>query len=208
MKYTFPKKHFWFGLSSLLILVSLVFALQSCYPGDDITAADTDIVATFFDKEADFASKVTYAIRDSIIRLDEDGNPIFNETGPNDQLAINRIKQNMTDAGFQLIEDPDTLTNRPDVFVIVFANNSTWVSGGCYSTWYSWYYPYYGWCYPVYYTYDMGTLVIVMLDPNEQKNALWVAALNGSLEDTNAGVADRLTDGIDQAFTQSPYLYK
>jgi len=195
-------------ISLMLLFLALAVGLYSCYPGDEITAADTDIVATFFDKEADFATKLTYAIRDSIIRLDEDGNPIFNETGPNDQLAISRIKQNMTDAGFQLIEDPDTLTNRPDVFVIVFANNSTWVSGGCYSTWYSWYYPYYGWCYPVYYTYDMGTLVIVMLDPNEQKNALWVAALNGILEDTNAGVADRLTDGIDQAFTQSPYLYK
>ena len=197
-------------ISIMLLFLALAVGLYSCYPGDEITAADTDIVATYFDKEADFASKLTYAIRDSIIRLDEDGNPIFNETGPNDQLAINRIKSNLDQAGFTEIADPDTSDplKRPDVFVIVFANSSTWVSGGCYSTWYSWYYPYYGWCYPVYYTYDMGTLVIVMLDPNEQKNALWVAALNGILEDTNAGVADRLTDGIDQAFTQSPYLYK
>jgi hypothetical protein len=203
MNYTFPKKHFWFGLGSLLILVSLVFALQSCYPGDDITAADTDLVATFYDKEADFSTKLTCAVRDSITRLDEDGNPVFT-TGPNDQLAINKIKENLEQAGFDLVTNPADA----DVIVIAFANNSTWVSGGCYSSWYSWYYPYYGWCYPVYYTYEVGTLVIVMIDPNltEQKTALWVAALNGILEDTNAGIADRLTDGIDQAFAQSPYL--
>ena len=207
MKYTFPKKHFWFGLSSLLILVSLVFALQSCYPGDEITAADTDIVVTYFDKDADFATKLTYSIPDKIIRLDENGDPI-DDPGANDQLALNRIKSNLDQAGFTEIADPDTSDplKRPDVFVIVFANQSTWVSGGCYSSWYSYYYPYYGWCYPVYYTYDIGTMLIAMVDPSEQKNALWIAALNGILEDTNAGIADRLTNGIDQAFEQSQYL--
>jgi hypothetical protein len=209
MKYTFPKKHFWFGLSSLLILVSLVFVLQSCYPGDDITAADTDIVATYFDKEADFSTKLTFSMPDKVFRLDDEGNPI-EDPGANDQLALNRIKSNLVEAGFSEITDPDTSnpSTTPDVLVIAFANQSTWVSGGCYSSWYSYYYPYYGWCYPVYYTYDIGTILIAMVDPNESRNALWVAALNGILEDTNAGIADRLTDGIDQAFTQSPYLYK
>lgn len=207
MKYTFLKKHLWFGLSSLLILSGLMFSLQSCYPGDEITAADTDIVATYFDKEADFATKLTYAIPDEIIRLDDEGNPV-SEPGANDQLALNTIKSNLDQAGFTQITDPDSITNVPDVLVIVFANQSTWVSGGCYSSWYSWYYPYYGWCYPVYYTYDLGSLLIVMVDPTESRNALWVAALNGILEDTNAGIAARLTDGINQAFIQSPYLYK
>jgi hypothetical protein len=49
-----------------------------------------------------------------------------------------------------------------------------------------------------------------MLDAKatEQKDALWVAAINGILEDTSAGILDRLYKAIDQAFTQSPYLYK
>jgi len=207
MKYTFSKKHFWLSLSTLLILVSLVFALQSCYPGDEITAADTDIIATYYDKEANFATKLTYSIPDKIIRLDENGDPI-DDPGANDQQILNKINDELESAGYDLITNPDSLTNRPDVLVVAFANQSTWVSGGCYSSWYSWYYPYYGWCYPVYYTYDIGTLLIVMIDPNESKNALWVAAMNGILEDTNAGILDRVLDGIDQAFTQSPYLYK
>jgi len=194
-------------ISLMLLLLALAVGLYSCYPGDEITAADTDIVATYFDKEADFSTKLTFAIPDEIIRLDENGDPI-NDPGVNDQLALNRIKSNLDQAGFTEITNPDSITNVPDVLVIAFANQSTWVSGGCYSSWYSWYYPYYGWCYPVYYTYDIGTMLIVMIDPSESRNALWVAALNGILEDTNAGIADRLTDGIDQAFTQSPYLYK
>jgi Domain of unknown function (DUF4136) len=203
MKYTFSKKRFWLSLSSLLILVSLVFALQSCYPGDEITPADTDIVATFYDKAANFDTKLTYAIRDSITRLDEDGNPVF-EAGPYDAQIINKIKTNLDNTGFTEVANPSDA----DVIVFVAANNSTWVSGGCYSWWYSWYYPYYGWCYPVYYTYETGTLIIVMLDANatEQKDALWVATINGILEDSSAGILDRVYKGIDQAFTQSPYL--
>jgi len=194
-------------ISIVLLFLALAVGLYSCYPGDEITAADTDIVATFFDKEADFSTKLTFSMPDEIIRLDDEGNPI-NDPGVNDQLAINRIKSNLDQAGFTEITDPDSITNVPDVLVIAFANQTTWVSGGCYSSWYSWYYPYYGWCYPVYYTYDIGTLLVVMLDPSESKTALWVAALNGILEDTNAGIADRVTKGIDQAFTQSPYLSK
>jgi Domain of unknown function (DUF4136) len=194
-------------ISLMLLFLALAVGLYSCYPGDEITAADTDLVATYFDKEADFSTKLTFAMPDEIIRLDDEGNPI-NDPGVNDQLALNRIKSNLDQAGFTEITDPDSITNVPDVLVIAFANQSTWVSGGCYSSWYSWYYPYYGWCYPVYYTYDIGSLVIVMIDPTESRNALWVAALNGILEDTNAGIADRVNDGIDQAFTQSPYLYK
>jgi len=188
----------------MLLFLALAVGLYSCYPGDEITAEDTDLVATYYDKEANFSTKVTCAVRDSVIRLDEEGNPIFDETGQYDDQAISRIISNLEQAGFDTVKNPANA----DVFVFVLANKSTWVSGGCYSSWYSWYYPYYGWCYPVYYTYETGTLLIVMLDPTEQKNALWVAGSNGILEDTSAGILDRIYKNIDQAFTQSPYLYK
>lgn len=191
-------------LSLMLLVLGLAFVLYSCYPGSGLTPSDTDIVATYYDKETDFSTKLTCAVRDSVIRLDEDGNPIFNETGPYDQQAISRIISNLEQAGFDTVANPANA----DVFVFVIANKSTWVSGGCYSSWYSWYYPYYGWCYPVYYTYSVGSLLIVMIDPAEQKNALWVAALNGILEDTSVGISNRINNGIDQAFTQSPYLKK
>jgi hypothetical protein len=203
MKIVSRSKSFITTLSLMLLFFTLAVGLYSCYPGEELTPADTDLVSTFYDKEANFSTKLTYAIRDSVTRLDEDGNPVF-ETGPYDQVGINRIKTNLNDAGFTEVPNPADA----DVIVITFANTSTWVSGGCYDWWYSWYYTYYGWCYPVYYTYETGTLVIVMLDANatEQKNALWVAAINGILEDTSTGITTRLTNSIDQAFTQSPYL--
>ncbi len=193
-------------LSLILLILGMAVVLYSCYPGDAITAADTDIIATYYDKDANFSTKLTFSIPDEIIRLDENGDPI-NDPGVNDQQILNKIKDKLESAGYDLIATPDS-SNRPDVLVVAFANKSTWVSGGCYSSWYSFYYPYYGWCYPVYYTYDIGTLLIVMIEPTESKNALWVAALNGILEDTNSGILSRVNDGIDQAFTQSPYLYK
>ncbi len=72
--------------SLIIFIAAAILILQSCYPGDEITAEDTDIVATFFDKEADFSTKLTFAIPDEIIRLDDEGNPI-NDPGANDQLA-------------------------------------------------------------------------------------------------------------------------
>ncbi len=206
MKRIYHKMSLRTTLSLMIIFSALAFVLYSCYPGEAITAEDTDLIATYFDKDANFAAKMTYSIPDQIYRLDDEGNPVV-DPGANDQQALNRIKSNLESAGFDEIANPDS-SNVPDVLVVAFANQSTWVSGGCYSSWYSWYYPYYGWCYPVYYTYDIGTLLIAMIEPTESKNALWVAALNGILEDTNSGITSRVLDGIDQAFAQSPYLNK
>jgi hypothetical protein len=35
---------------------------------------------------------------------------------------------------------------------------------------------------------------------------MWVAAINGILEDTSAGILTRVQNSIDRAFLQSPYL--
>ena len=47
-----------------------------------------------------------------------------------------------------------------------------------------------------------------MADPQNQESsdALWVAGINGILEDTSSGISTRLNNNIDQAFVQSPYL--
>ena len=51
-------------LALLAITVPAVFF--SCYPGDPITPADTDVVATFYNPAADFSSLMTYAMPDSV----------------------------------------------------------------------------------------------------------------------------------------------
>lgn len=188
--------------SLIIFIAAAIVVLQSCYPGDELTYSDTDIIATFYDKEADFATKMTYAMPDTIYRLDDEGNPIV-DPGANDQSILNKIKSELEGYGFT----EETPANS-DVIVFAVISTSSWVSGGCYSSWYSWYYPYYGWCYPVYYTYDVGTLLIAMIekDPVEERNGLWVAAMNGLLGDNNSGTLSRVNQGIEQAFSQSPYL--
>ena len=191
-------------LSLIIFIAAAIVVLQSCYPGDELTYSDTDIVATFYDKEADFSTKLTYAMPDTIYRLDDEGNPIV-DVGANDQNIIDKVKDELEGYGFTEAATPAAA----DVIVFSVITTTSWVSGGCYyDWWYGWWYPYYGWCYPVYYTYDTGTLLIAMLDNDatEARTGLWVAAMNGLLGDSNSGTLSRVNNGIEQAFSQSPYL--
>ncbi len=194
---------FLFRFIFYLPLTCFVFLLHSCYPGETLTVADSDVIATFFNPNADFSTKMTYAIPDSIDRVDKDGNPVSNP-GPFDQQIISRIKQNLNGLGFTEQQNPANA----DVLVVALITKTTWVSGGCYQWGYGWWYPYGGWCYPVAYTYSTGTLLIAMADRQSQgsTDALWVAGINGLLEDASSGIETRLINNINQAFKQSPYL--
>ena len=77
---------------------------------------------------------------------------------------------------------------------------------------------YYPWGYPVSFSYSVGTVIIEMLDPSapyelndgEEEVSFpvrWMAVLNGLAELSYENTEDRILDGINQAFEQSPYLY-
>jgi hypothetical protein len=104
---------------------------------------------------------------------------------------------------------PVSSGNEPNADVVVFAftTSSTWVSGGCYGGYWSYWYPYYGWCYPVAYTYTTGSIILLMIDPNKtgDDQAVWTAAMNGVISGTS-NYSSRINSDIDQAFNQSPYL--
>ena len=106
-------------------------------------------------------------------------------------------------------------TANPDVILAPVAYELTTYSywgGGYwdwwYGGWYGWYYPY-----PVVTSYTTGSLVVTMLDPNDvspddKARVTWSFIINGLLEGTTAEFNARYTKGIDQAFTQSPYIKK
>lgn len=194
-------------ISLLILFAAAAVILQSCYPGEELTYSDTDIVATFYDKEADFSNYDTYIMSDTIYTFDDENQSLI----PNDDLSptnkaaiLNGIENNLEDIGFNSTSNPSDA----DVVIAVIATSSTWVGGGCYYGYWSYWYPYYGWCYPVYYTYDTGTIIIAMIDKSvtEERPGLWIAAINGLLDDTSAGLESRINQNIDQAFSQSPYL--
>jgi hypothetical protein len=194
-------------LSIIIFIAAAIFILQSCYPGDELTYSDTDIVATFYDKNADFSNYNTYIMSDTIYTFDDENQSLIpaNDVSPANKTAIlNGIESNLKDIGFDSTSNP----SEANVVIAVIVTSSTWVSGGCYYGYWSYWYPYYGWCYPVYYTYDTGTIIIAMIDKSvaEERPGLWIATINGLLGDTNAELQSRINKNIDQAFSQSPYL--
>ena len=64
-------------------------------------------------------------------------------------------------------------------------------------------------------SYEVGTLLIDMLDlknftmgVDETIDIPWSGVVRGVLDDAEADVLQRIKDGIDQAFFDSPYLIK
>jgi hypothetical protein len=132
-----------------------------------------------------------------------------------DQLILDLVAQNMADLGYTRVSD-DTLLAPPDVRLAVTALGSR--NTGWY-VWYPWnpWYPGYGWWYPPVVqpvSYDTGTIAMNMVRTDEMIEngdqdgipVVWVGVLNGALGSTPAGRTSRLTNGINQAFSQSAYL--
>jgi hypothetical protein len=176
----------------------------SCYPGDPLTPADTDVVTTLYDPAANFAGRITYAMPDSVLQIADPDLKAGSISHQFDQQILDRIAQNLQQLGYTRVANPNTA----DVLVLPFVSSTTHVSGGCYYYW-SYWYPYPGYCYPVTYTYTTGTLVITMGDANatSETEILWFAGINGLMSESGtADISKRITNNIDQAFKQSPYL--
>ena len=190
-----------------LMLVSIL--LTSCYPTGADSYDDTDIVYTNYSEDFKFSSKSTYAMPDSIVRitgnLGEDEPPEFVKEPYNTQM-LNQIAQNMADRGWTRVEDPENA----DLVLLPAASKTTtiyyWYDYWC------WWYPYYcGWGYypgaGYYSSYTTGSLVMSLIEDGDdhiEPHVVWTGIINGLASGT--GSMDRVTRGIDQAFTQSPYL--
>lgn len=79
------------------------------------------------------------------------------------------------------------------------------------------YYPWYPWGGGAYYTYTTGTVVMDMVNaaaierPEQAEDGIvlpiiWTGIINGVASGNNADQTTRITDQIEQVFTQSPYL--
>jgi hypothetical protein len=203
-------------------LAAIIFALTSCYPGGAEYTTDTDIIVTNYNENYDFNSVNTYFLSDSIQHIVEEG------TDPSttfDNFIINEMVRNFNALGWERLDSTSVI--EPDVDIVVTVAEVTnynvysypWYPGwGWY--WKSsdyWGYPGYGWGYPWYggsyvTSYSTGTIHWRLFDPDEiDENeetiyVEWEGALNGLLGSSSSSTQDRITRGINQAFTQSPYL--
>lgn len=213
-----------------MAIFALVF-LTSCYPGDEVEYKDLDLVATVYDKGANFQEFTTFVMPDTIVHIKD----TLNE-GKNDDLSrlydnfiLGEVRQNLL--GYGYVEETNPLINHPDLVVTVSAMATTtyyawdyypyywdWYGG-----WYWWYknsdyyypwYPYYPWYGTTYVSsYSTGSLIMNLSDirntteETDSVRVVWLGVVNGLLGSTNkVDIQSRLDYGINKAFEQSNYL--
>ena len=191
---------------ALAFLAGMIF-LGGCYPSGAEYYEETDVVYTNYDDTFNFGSKGTYSMPDKIVKitkeLAEGEDPEFVKEPYNTQI-LKKIESNMTEMGYSRTADPASADMV--LFPAVWTNTTIyyWYDYWC---WYNPYYCGWGWGYPTVSSYTTGTLLMTLIadgDEYVQPANVWTSAVNGLL----SGYYDinRVNKGIDQAFTQSPYL--
>ncbi|TFV94283.1 DUF4136 domain-containing protein [Algoriphagus kandeliae] len=205
-----------------ILLGFLGITLGSCIPDEPTYVDELDIVYTNHNEEFDFTGQETYSLPDKVIKITtelvegEPGyepefiDPVYSAT------IINSIRSNMNALGYREVDK----SANPDLILLPTALQTDQLYF-FYDWWYwSWWYPGWGtgwgWYYPGYYPPQLtrirtGSVFIQMVNPAGQSPAdkvpvQWSAIINGLLEGSKDQVATRITNGIDQAFSQSPYL--
>ncbi len=205
----------WAVLASVALTV--VAALISCYPGDQLTTEEADVVVTLFDEQTDFSTLTSYAMPDTIIHLVADSSSEDIRRDFDDEILA-QVESEMAAKGFTRESDPANA----DAFMLISATTREQVgyTGYPWGGYWGWYLPYppgWGWgYYPWYggggtiYTYRSGTVFMQLLDPAQADSTqakiptVWIGAINGLVQGN--AIEERVSDGIRQAFAQSPYL--
>jgi Domain of unknown function (DUF4136) len=206
-----------------VIAVALLGGVAACYPGSISNVGEADLVLTFFDSTASFEGITTYAMPDTIIRIDADGDDSAANPEVDDEI-LDAVAAEFAALGYtRIFEDSPT---PPDVVVYLTVNRtdiSYWIPGGWWgywgwypgwSPWYPGWGPGYGPGYPwapgYVGTQSTGTLLITMLEPGPAEGfeipAIWAGAINGLLQGSDASILSRMRGLIARAFDQSPYL--
>jgi hypothetical protein len=188
-----------------------------------------DVIATYYDKKTDFGAFQTFSLAPEVRRIGNVGDA-GSFSGPNTDTVLAYVAGKLTERGYREVA-PDA---SPDmgvlVSVLLIPTTVTYDPYYWYGYYYPpgyWGYPYYGY-YPAYgYTtvaWVSGTLAIDVVDLKAARAAglldagaqdagevararlpiVWSGYVYGVLDYT--GNVGRAFDGIDQAFTQSPYF--
>lgn len=206
------------------ILAAFAFAelssmiATSCYPNQITSLQQLASVTTLVDSQAPLRNARTFALPDTIVHpLSASGAGLIGHE--NDAAILARVRDQLAALGWREIVDVNAA--RPDVVVLTAVLEQTntgvayagwWGNWGWWPGWPVSYGADWIWGYPanaVTFTYETGTLLITMLDVQHGDETLkrvpllWAAGVSGVL---TANSLSGALSGIDQAFTQSPYL--
>lgn len=200
-----------------LLPVTLVLLLLSCRKEPDLSQLSSNfVVQTDAAKGVSFSNYKTYYISDTVALISASKTDTLLPADAAQQI-VNTIKSNMEARGYTFVPKwmkPDLGINTlavKDVDVGVVYPGWWWGYPGYWDPWYwGWYYPYY---YPwtVAYSVTTGSVIgeiidLKNVDADQKLQVVWTMSLNGALGSSGANNLQRAIDGINQAYTQSPYL--
>jgi hypothetical protein len=178
-----------------ILMIPLI--LTGCYPKEEGSVGEFDVVITAYDSTYIFSNISTYFMADTVIAITDPGNPENNFTYGHqyDSTILAELSSQLNSLGYQRIYD--TVLTKPDVAVMVHVNATT---GNAYT--------YYPWLAP--YSFAIGTVITTMHDlrspvtGSDTLKVVWLGAINGVAQGSN--IEQRIRQGIRQLFIQSPYL--
>jgi hypothetical protein len=207
------KRKFIFGLLIMAFVVASSITLFSCYPYGSTSPTDFDVVATLHKTDlSSYKNYRKYIMRDSVAHVSDGSGGTT--TIDYDATIRSKVIENMQSYGYTRITNiADTAS--ADVIISLAITNST--------TYYvDTYYPgdYWGWGYGGGYYYpwttaysvSTGSVITTMVDkksyqPGSNKpTVVWMGIVNGTTDNSVPTNKQRISDGINKCFTQSPYL--
>jgi hypothetical protein len=205
-------------IGAAVLIVAAALVLCSCGLDSGFNSiADFDVTVTLYDDQFEFGDIQTYAMPDTVAHLGADDGSSVDTTY--DQLILDELAYWFGEMGYVREEDPEA--NGADVVVLAGVTSTEWEVWISYP-WYDWGYwgdySGYSYYYPPCpgcggsYKFTTGSLLVIMEDRNaadedeETIPVIWAAGMNGLLEGSAVSIGNRIVDGIEQAFVQSPYL--
>ena len=206
------------------MLFAAVLMVTACEKTPDTGKLDDDyLVYTNYDDDTDFKQFSTYYMPDSVLIITGNADkPKYLYGTPASDIILTNFDKGMENAGYIRVTDKSIadlglqVSYVEDTYNFRYFNNYPWWYGypwywnfGYWGNWGGWYWPY-----NITYSYTtgsvLGELVDLTLPPTTSKTlrVVWSTYISGLLNPNGSLNATEVQQGINQAFSQSPYLKK
>jgi hypothetical protein len=210
-------------MKKILFFSALVLLAAGCQkePSQQDNS-DEYLVYTSPAKDFNFSKYTTFDIADSVLVIGQTAKPYYSQL-QNALALIQAYRTNMEKCGFIYTpSNPDaqlgiqvTYIEKTEKFIQYYSDPYWWLDYPGYwpaGYWGNWTGFYYG--YPVTYTYTTNALMADMVDLADGPNAdgkleiVWSCYIGGPASYSIQNDVKRMTNSVNQAFAQSPYLNK